>query len=565
MSESVSQEQIVISFVKPAAVAVAASYVVGGGIYLASNGVAPVYLQNFAMVGVGLAAAGIIGYHAVLRPFCGIRRLVTDLEANPGNARNGNGQAARGVIGNVADKISGLTLRFVGMSEAVGRIIQRNSISLAETSRKVSVLNDSIEKLASQSHDIAVSSESISRTTNNVASTAASAATAAAHARTDSISGQEALRVAINELRVMNGRAAETATIVNALQEKTQRIQGVTESIAEIASQTNLLALNAAIEAARAGEQGRGFAVVADEVKKLAEKTSFATTEITGMATEIRSETEMAVGTIQLLVGEVSKGVGRIEAVGVQLEGILHHSHVLEEKIGEIATGADTNRGEVQQITDVLNQVREQIGDFAKEMQKIADQSMELSDLGEVMHAAMLDINLDTVHTRMFRVAREAADFVQVTLGEAIRDGRIGDAALFGRKYTPMPNTNPPKHSTTFDKFCDQILPAIQETVLTAHPDIVYAIAVNIDGYCPTHNRKFSQPLTGVYEKDLVGNRTKRIFDDRTGKRCGGNTEKMLLQTYQRDTGEVMHDLSVPVYVNGRHWGGFRMGYKAHE
>jgi methyl-accepting chemotaxis protein len=22
-----------------------------------------------------------------------------------------------------------------------------------------------------------------------------------------------------------------------------------------------------------------------------------------------------------------------------------------------------------------------------------------------------------------------------------------------------------------------------------------------------------------------------------------------------------MHDLSVPIYVNGKHWGGFRVGY----
>ena len=26
-----------------------------------------------------------------------------------------------------------------------------------------------------------------------------------------------------------------------------------------------------------------------------------------------------------------------------------------------------------------------------------------------------------------------------------------------------------------------------------------------------------------------------------------------------------MHDLSVPIYLGGTHWGGFRMGYQAHE
>ena len=84
-----------------------------------------------------------------------------------------------------------------------------------------------------------------------------------------------------------------------------------------------------------------------------------------------------------------------------------------------------------------------------------------------------------------------------------------------------------------------------------------------MNGYFPTHNRKFSKPMTGDYDVDLAQSRTKRIFDDRTGLRCGKNTESFLLQTYKRDTGEVMHDLSAPIYVKGRHWGGFRIGYKA--
>ncbi|MCM8922118.1 MAG: methyl-accepting chemotaxis protein, partial [Candidatus Thiodiazotropha sp.] len=56
-----------------------------------------------------------------------------------------------------------------------------------------------------------------------------------------------------------------------------------------------------------------------------------------------------------------------------------------------------------------------------------------------------------------------------------------------------------------------------------------------------------------------------RIFDDRTGSRCGNHQFPFLLQTYKRDTGEVMHDLSVPILVQGQHWGGFRIGYKSHN
>lgn len=167
------------------------------------------------------------------------------------------------------------------------------------------------------------------------------------------------------------------------------------------------------------------------------------------------------------------------------------------------------------------------------------------------------------MHTRLHRRALEAAKAVGEAFSRAIAEGRIAREALFDERYVPIPNTNPPKHRTSFDAFTDAVLPAIQEPLLAAEPDVVYAITVDRRGYCPTHNERFSKPLTGDYAKDLAGNRTKRIFDDATGRRCGAHTRTVLVQTYKRDTGEVMHDLSVPVYVDGRHWGGFRVGYKA--
>lgn len=58
-----------------------------------------------------------------------------------------------------------------------------------------------------------------------------------------------------------------------------------------------------------------------------------------------------------------------------------------------------------------------------------------------------------------------------------------------------------------------------------------------------------------------------RILNDRVGLRASHNTEPFLLQTYRRDMegGQfaLLKDASAPIYVNGRHWGGFRIDYKA--
>jgi hypothetical protein len=71
------------------------------------------------------------------------------------------------------------------------------------------------------------------------------------------------------------------------------------------------------------------------------------------------------------------------------------------------------------------------------------------------------------------------------------------------------------------------------------------------------------RPLTGNDETDPIHNRTKRLFNDKTGIRCGVHTGPVLVQTYRHGTGEVMYDLSLPIFVIGQHWRGFRVGYPA--
>lgn len=436
-------------------------------------------------------------------------------------------------------------------------------IGAAETAFFVDSVKKKIETDVATANDIVHSTAQNAATTRQIAANAEHASQVAAEARQQAQAARAEVDRGLAQIQTAREDAKTSSIIMGALQEKSRRIHGITEVINEIAARTNLLALNAAIEAARAGEHGRGFAVVAGEVRQLAQRTKSATDEIGAMVREITEQSESAARGMGKLTVKVGEAAQNVERVHHYLGNIEQSSQSSEGAIGEIARASREHVDISNAISSAITQIRDSLAATESGLPNAAASAMALAERGETIADAMASYGIATSHDAIRIAAQQAAHEVGQLFSKAIAGGQISRDALFDRHYKPIANTNPQKHTSAFDSFTDRALPAIQESLLAAMPQLVYAGAVDNNGYFPTHNKKFSQPLTGNYDVDIVNNRTKRIFNDRTGSRCGSNTRAFLLQTYKRDTGEVMHDLSVPIYVDGKHWGGFRVGYKS--
>lgn len=410
---------------------------------------------------------------------------------------------------------------------------------------------------------VAAAAEEMASTLNGVAVNTHKAAAVAFSVNQAAECGMAAVEEACRCMESIREGVEVTRSTVERLAVSSRQIGEIAGMIEDIADQTNLLALNAAIEAARAGEHGRGFAVVADEVKNLSSKTGASTREITSIISAIQLESQMAVQAMETEQARVSEGVTTAQAAREALDSILRLAVESTEMVNQIATATEEQSVTTGEITEKIHRISNMAQQVDTEMRKTEKTLQGLSIIAQKIYATVGRFSVGNYHDLMKNFASELGIRVSEALEKAVAGGTISMEHLFTRTYTPLPNTSPQKHKTTFDALFDRIISPIQEDVLAKNGDIVFAICVDDHGYVSSHNLKFSKPLTGDPEVDNNHNRTKRIFNDKTGLRAAQNSGGFLLQTYLRDTGEIMNDLSFPITVGGRHWGAVRIGYKA--
>ncbi|AAZ25296.1 methyl-accepting chemotaxis protein [Colwellia psychrerythraea] len=437
------------------------------------------------------------------------------------------------------------------------------AINSAEISYFLAQLSGAIEQSSEDVDRLATAAEEMSANSKQINDNAVLASQQASHAMSSSNASSAQLSNNINIVNQLNVSVNSAAEKIRSLEKKALAIQSITDVIDGISAQTNLLALNAAIEAARAGEQGRGFAVVADEVRALAGKTADATAQIGEMLKQTSDETSATTLAMSQIVEQTNSVVSTMTELShgfAEIDQLLTDSSAASDQISHALTEQDFA---AEEISSSVVRLHDFLLNKSSETQDASIQAQTLSNSSESIFVHISSFESNSLIANMCQQAQLSANQVGLLFEQSIEKNLITQQQLFNFSYQQLGSCEPKKYSTSFDKFTDQHLPKIQEPLLVQFPEMIYAGAVDINSYFPTHNKCFSKPLTGNAATDIINNRTKRLFDDPTGIRCGKHTDKFLLQTYKRDTGEIMHDVSAPIFVQGKHWGGFRIGFKA--
>lgn len=334
--------------------------------------------SSAAALVAAVVAIGLAGF--LIRSLSGsVRRLVrvldtiaaNDLTVEISGSRGHDelsrlSRAAGAMVSNLRAVVNGITSASKEVSAAA------TEIAAASTE-----MAEGLSRQQEQTTQVSAAVEEMSASVAEVASKGNQAAEAAEASGAKAAEGAGVVDQSVEQMSSIARQVNKSAEKVVNLGAKGEQIGQIIGVINDIADQTNLLALNAAIEAARAGEHGRGFAVVADEVRKLAERTTKATEQVSSSIREIQSETVAAVEDIKSSTSGANRGVELANAAGLSLKEIRQSSETVQLMVRSIAVAAEQQSAASEQISRSV----EAINSVTREACTGASQSAQAAEM----------------------------------------------------------------------------------------------------------------------------------------------------------------------------------------
>ncbi len=138
---------------------------------------------------------------------------------------------------------------------------------------------------------------------------------------------------------ITNDSAQELSQFVKNIemvQQSSEEVLSIIESISNIAETTNILALNASIEASHAGTAGKGFAVVAGEIKKLAKQSGESAHSIISYISNMNNSIKTGMDSMSRMKESLESMFPLIKNIISQVASIARHLNEDEKGVEQI-------------------------------------------------------------------------------------------------------------------------------------------------------------------------------------------------------------------------------------
>ena len=356
----------------------------------------------------------------------GLREMVRQVRDSAAQVASGSGQMAGAsdesakVSVQAASAIDEVTSTMHEMSINVQNVVKNTQVqasSVAETSASIDQMVTSIQRVA----DTAKLLVDISH-----------------RSREEVQTGMVTMDKATAGLNRTSHAIQSSSEIIDVLGRRADDIGKIVEVIDDLAEQTNLLALNAAIEAARAGEHGLGFAVVAEEVRKLAEKSTQSTKEISELILGIQKEAREAVDNMEKSTSMVQEGLLLNKDLSVALEkisNVVSEVYKFSQEIGAATMEQSSGSSQIAKATNRLTEITQEINSSVEEQasgsQAVVRAMEKMRELVQQSTSSSTELAATAEQmSKLSRVLLESMD--RFALDEASSDGRRN----FGRRHS---------------------------------------------------------------------------------------------------------------------------------